>query len=138
VETRPGSAGTVEKKEPTSGAHVSAGGEREGADDGRRESKKKTYFCKYANGARRLSGLGRPVGFGLRERRGASGSWLGRRPSGPQGRPGGKQGKRIFELKIRFLNLARLWKFVEGDLGGILIWGFFLNSSRLLKDFRKM
>jgi hypothetical protein len=25
------------------------GGEREGADDGRRESKKKTYFCKYAN-----------------------------------------------------------------------------------------
>jgi hypothetical protein len=28
--------------------------------------------------------------------------------------------KIISELKIRFLNLARLWKFVEGDLGGIL------------------
>jgi hypothetical protein len=46
--------------------------------------------------------------------------------------------KGIFELKIRFLNLPRLWKFVEGDLGEILIRGFFLNSSRLLKDFRKI
>jgi hypothetical protein len=44
----------------------------------------------------------------------------------------------IFELKIGFLNLTRLWKFVEGDLGGILTWGFFLNSSRPLKDFRKI
>jgi hypothetical protein len=139
VKIRPGSTDAVGKKKLTSGAHVSAGGKREGADDGRRESKKKTYFYKYANGARGLSGLGRPVGFSLRKRRGASGSRLGRRPSGPQGRPGQKQGKRISELKIGFLNLARLWKFVEGDLGGILIWGFFfLNSSRLLKDFRKM
>jgi hypothetical protein len=46
--------------------------------------------------------------------------------------------KRNFWIKIGFLNLPRLWKFVEGDLGGILIWGFFLNSSRLLKDFRKI
>jgi hypothetical protein len=46
--------------------------------------------------------------------------------------------KRISELKIGFLNLPRLWRFVEGDLGGILTWGFFLNSSRLLKDFRKI
>jgi hypothetical protein len=28
--------------------------------------------------------------------------------------------KRNSELKIRVLNLPRLWKFVEGDLGGIL------------------
>jgi hypothetical protein len=28
--------------------------------------------------------------------------------------------KKISELKIGFLNLSRLWKFVEGDLGGIL------------------
>jgi hypothetical protein len=28
--------------------------------------------------------------------------------------------KGISELKIEFLNLARLWKFVEGELGGIL------------------
>jgi hypothetical protein len=38
--------------------------------EGRRESKEKTHFCNYANDARGLSGLGRPVGFGLRERRG--------------------------------------------------------------------
>jgi hypothetical protein len=31
-----------------------------------------------------------------------------------------KSRKRISELKIGFLNLRRLWKFVEGDLGGIL------------------
>jgi hypothetical protein len=48
------------------------------------------------------------------------------------------EGKRISELKIGFFNLPRLWKFAEGDLGGILTWGFFLNSSRLLKDFRKI
>jgi hypothetical protein len=27
--------------------------------------------------------------------------------------------KRKFRIKIGFLNLQRLWKFVEGDLGGI-------------------
>jgi hypothetical protein len=51
---------------------------------------------------------------------------------------GPKSRKRISELKIGFLNLPKLWKFVEGDLGGILTRGFFLNSSRLLKDFRKI
>jgi hypothetical protein len=29
----------------------------------------------------------------------------------------------------------KLWKFVQGDLEGILTWGFFLKSSRLLKDY---
>jgi hypothetical protein len=33
---------------------------------------------------------------------------------------GPKSRKRISELKIGFLNLPRLWKLVEGDLGGIL------------------
>jgi hypothetical protein len=33
---------------------------------------------------------------------------------------GPKSRKRISELKIGFLNLPRLLKFVEGDLGGIL------------------
>jgi hypothetical protein len=33
---------------------------------------------------------------------------------------GPKARKMISELKIRFLNLPRLWKFVEGYLGGIL------------------
>jgi hypothetical protein len=54
------------------------------------------------------------------------------------GSAGPKARRRISELKIGFLNLPELWIFVEGDLGGILTWGFFLNSSRLLKDFRKI
>jgi hypothetical protein len=32
-----------------------------------------------------------------------------------------KARKIISKLKIGFLNLPRLWKFIEGDLGGILI-----------------
>jgi hypothetical protein len=52
-----GSGGAVEKKKLTRWVHASVRGEREGADDGRRESKKKTYFRKYANGARELSVL---------------------------------------------------------------------------------
>jgi hypothetical protein len=36
------------------------------------------------------------------------------------------------------LNIPKLWKFAQGDLGGILTRGFFLNSSGLLKDFRKI
>jgi hypothetical protein len=51
----------------------------------------------------------------------------------------GRKLKKIsFLIKIEFLIIARLWKFVEGDLGEILRWGFFLNSSRLLQDFRKI
>jgi hypothetical protein len=50
---------------------------------------------------------------------------------------GPKVKKKDFGIKNWILNLPRLGKFVEGDLGGILTWGFFLNSSRLLKDFRK-
>jgi hypothetical protein len=62
------------------------------------------------------------------------------RPGGPAGRWADwaeSEGKILFRIKIGFLKLLRLWKFVERDLGGILAWGFFLNSSRLLKDFRK-
>jgi hypothetical protein len=73
-----GRGGAVEKKNLTSGVHASARGERDGVEDGRREIKKKTHFYNYANGARGLSGLGRPVGFGLRERRGQ------REPAGPK------------------------------------------------------
>jgi hypothetical protein len=43
-----------------------------------------------------------------------------------------------FGIKIRFLNLSRLWKFAQGDLERILTQGFFLNSSRILKEFRKI
>jgi hypothetical protein len=54
----------------THGTHASAE-DRERCRDGRRESKEKAHFCNYANGARGLSGLGRPVG----EERPAGASW---------------------------------------------------------------
>jgi hypothetical protein len=54
------------------------------------------------------------------------------RPDGP------KAEGNYFQIKFRFLNIQRLWKFAQGDLGEILTWRFFLNSPRLLKDFRKM
>jgi hypothetical protein len=59
------------------------------------------------------------------------------RPVGWLGRLGQKLKEILFEIKIRFLYLPRLWKFAQEDLGGILTQGFFLNSSRILKDFRK-
>jgi hypothetical protein len=43
----------------------------------------------------------------------------------------------FFWNKIGFLNLQRLQKFIQGDLGGILLCGFFLNSSRFFKHFIK-
>jgi hypothetical protein len=45
------------------------------------------------------------------------------RPGGPAGRWADwaeSEGKILFQIKIGFLNLPRLWKFVERDLGGIL------------------
>jgi hypothetical protein len=64
-----GSAGAGWRKELTSGAHASARGEREGAENGRCESKKKTSFAKYAKGTHGPSGLGRPAGQGRRSGR---------------------------------------------------------------------
>jgi hypothetical protein len=81
----------VEKMKLTSGHHVSADGYWEGIKNKRREPKEKAYFCNYANGVRGLSGLGRPVGFGLQERRGQQGparpkaEWAAR-SAGPKGR----------------------------------------------------
>jgi hypothetical protein len=33
---------------------------------------------------------------------------------------GAKSEESFFRIKIRFLNIPRLWKFAQGDLGGIL------------------
>jgi hypothetical protein len=111
--------------------------------DGRREIKKKTYFAKYAKDARRPSGyeasgpgwarrLGptgrpRPVGVvaGPVE---AEAQWEeenGRLEKKEMGRgwvAGPKVKKKDFWIKNWILNLPRLGKFVEGDLGGILTW----------------
>jgi hypothetical protein len=51
---------------------------------------------------------------------------------------GPKAEKNPFKIKIGFLNLPRLWKFAQGDLEVILTQGFFLNSYRILKFFRKI
>jgi hypothetical protein len=64
-------------------------------------------------------GRGRRLGPAGRPRPGRG------RPAGPKELPGRKVGRaeskeKNFRIKIGFLNLARLWKIVEGDLGGIL------------------
>jgi hypothetical protein len=57
VTARPGSASAWWERELTGGAHASARGEREDAEDGRRESKKKMYFAVYAKAVCGPSGL---------------------------------------------------------------------------------
>jgi hypothetical protein len=62
-----------------------------------------------------------------------SGPWLGRKPElGPI------RVMKPFGIFIWNLNFWQHWKFVQGDLEEILTWEFFLNSSRLLKEFRKI
>jgi hypothetical protein len=57
-----------------------------------REPKEKAHFCNYANGVRGLSGLGRPVGCGLRKRREASGAgWANGRVGRKVGRAENKE-----------------------------------------------
>jgi hypothetical protein len=34
--------------------------------------------------------------------------------------------------------MSRIWEFVQQDLEAIWTWGFFLKSSMLLKDIKKM
>jgi hypothetical protein len=78
--------------------------------------RRKTYFCNYANGARGLSGLGRPLGFSLWEKREANGAgWANGRVGRKVGRAESEE-KNFWIKKIEFLNLLRLWKFAHGDL----------------------
>jgi hypothetical protein len=122
----------VEKTGLTSGPPMSAvGREKAPRTEGVNQRRKRT------SAITPTTRMGRPVGFGLREKRGQWG------PTGPKAEwaarsAEAKMKKKIFELEIGFWNLSRLWKFAQGDLGGILAWGFFLNSSKLLKDFRKI
>jgi hypothetical protein len=70
--------------------------------------KGKCISCKDATDAR--AGWAGRDDFGLPGRRGRTGRGVGRAESK----------EKNFQIKIGFLNLPRLWKFVEGDLGGIL------------------
>jgi hypothetical protein len=87
---------------------------------GLRKREEETYFGQYANAAQ--ARMGRARARGLREKRRRAGGWLGcgaGRAGWPLGRLGRSEGKILFRIKIGFLNLPWLWKFVEGDLGGI-------------------
>jgi hypothetical protein len=70
-------------------------------------------------------------------------------PAGPDeegGSPGrsgptGIRRENLFGIKIGFFNLPTLWKFIQGDLGGILMWGVGGGVSKILQGssriFRK-
>jgi hypothetical protein len=122
------SAGMGKGMTLTGRPHMAVTWEREGVSAGVRNVEENTPFRKYAN-AGWVDWAERGTGS-LRGRAGQRGVGLGRMGRNPKKIP--------FWIKIKFLNIPRLWKFARGDLGGILTWGFFLNSSRLLKYFRKM
>jgi hypothetical protein len=65
-------------------------------------------------------GLDGPAGTVSAYGDGAAGGLAGPHAERAAGSAGPKARRRISELKIGFLNLPRLWNFVEGDLGGIL------------------
>jgi hypothetical protein len=67
-----------------------------------------------------MRGLDGPAGTVLACGDDAVGGLAGPEVEQAAGSAGLKEKKRVFELKIGFLILPRLWKFVEGDLGGIL------------------
>jgi hypothetical protein len=116
---RLGSASTVGKTRLTRGAHGSAvDREKASRTEGVNQSRKRTSAITL------MTRVGRAAWAGLW----ASAYERGERPALPAGpttewatgSAGPKARKRISELKIGFLNLPRLWKFAQGDLGGIL------------------
>jgi hypothetical protein len=103
------------------------------------------WLCGARGGGDGAAGSVRAGGRGRGARHGgpARPAWpLGAKKAGwsgwPLGRLGRKLKKNSFLIKIEFLNMPWLWKLAQGDLGAIWTQGFFLNSSRLLKYFRKM
>jgi hypothetical protein len=91
--------------------------EGEGVVTGLRKREKETYFGQHATAAQ--ARMGRARAACGRKGEGPVASWA-ERPGGPAGRGAESAGKILFRIKIGFLNLPRLWKFVESDLGGIL------------------
>jgi hypothetical protein len=55
--------------------------------------------------------------------------------AGPEIGYGQIQEIKSFRILFEIWIFGKLLKFAQGDSEGILTWGFFLKSSRLLKDF---
>jgi hypothetical protein len=88
---------------------------------------------------------GRLIGWACLSVRGGDGPGWDRRAGREVGRGWAKNLKcanvqeiKPFRILFGIWIFGKLWKFVQRDLEGILTWGFFLKSSRLLKDFLKM
>jgi hypothetical protein len=113
---RPGLVGMVGKTQLTSRARLT---ERRGRGGrlGRARTKKENVFPAKTRPTRGLDGSAGTVS--------ACGDGAANGLAGPEAEraarlAGPKARKKNFRIKIGFLNLPRLWKFVEGDLGGIL------------------
>jgi hypothetical protein len=118
----PGSAGAGEMTKLTGGARVAVTNGESGRL-GKAWSEKENVFLAKTRPTRGLDG---PV-----ERFWPAGDGAANGLAGLRGCVGRKVGraeirKKNFWIKNWiFLYLPRLWEFVEGDLGGILTWGFF-------------
>jgi hypothetical protein len=55
-------------------------------------------------------------------------------PAGAEIGNGRIQEIKSFQILFEIWIFGKLWKIAQGDFEGILTWGFFLKSSRLLKD----
>jgi hypothetical protein len=113
---RLGSVGVVGKTQLTSGARLT---ERRGRDGrlGRARTKKEHVFAVKMRPTRGLDGPAETV---LAYGDDTAGGLAGPEAERAARLAGSKARKKNFGIKIGFLNLPRLWKFVEGDLGGIL------------------
>jgi hypothetical protein len=115
-----GGAGELERLEVEDGADSRGPVDRDEGEaaslEGVNQKGKRISREDATNARDRWAGRG---GFDLRGQRGQRAGWargrVGRKVGGAENKEKG-----ISELKIRFLNLSRLWKFIEGDLGGIL------------------
>jgi hypothetical protein len=77
----------------------------------------------------------RPSGEGESRPVGKEGRWprLGRKPE-----LGQSSRNKIILNFFWNLDFCKVWKFLQGDLDGILTWGFFLKSHRFSRNLRKM
>jgi hypothetical protein len=112
---RPGSVSAVGKTQLTSGARLPERRGR-GGQLGRARTKKENVFLMQTRPTRGLDG---PVGTVLACGDGAADGLAGPEAEWATRLAEPKARKKNFQIKIGFLNLPRLWKFV-GDLGGIL------------------